>query len=129
MNALTREIVGRMARRYPKLAQRNDDDFFVKVQNEHWSVMMERYGFDLQVRSMELARVFFPEMFDEDGEFRNYDMRFAHCEIQLGNKVVRVLELKIRRDPEALMLYQWDDILPEILREIEIESNPQMDLF
>ena len=91
--------------------------------------MLDQFGFDLQVRAFELAKVFFPEMFDEDGEYRNYDVRFSHCETQLTQKITRVLEAKIKRHPESYMLYDWKEILPEIVRRIQRENNPQMELF
>ncbi len=130
MNEFTQEIVERVARNHPKLARADYHfEFDSEVIAEHWRVMMDTFGYDLQVRVSRLALVFFPHLFDEDGDWAYMSPYFRVCQEQLLHKVKRVLESKIRRHPEQWMLYKWDGILPEILDKIDREKKPQMNLF
>ena len=124
MNELTREIVTKVAKENKPQARKGGFGFDSLVMSAHWDYILLEFGVDLKQRALDLWRLFHPDHFEKDGGdyfLRDYLAPFGDLEIEISERVTRVLVRKVNREPE-LSLDHWGDLAERI-------SNPQMELF
>lgn len=121
MNEITQTVVAQAARDHKAEAKRNGEKFTHLVQVYHWDEIINRAGWQLKSRALQIWEWFHPELF-VDGILDDGAGPWAFdVDVALSRLVVRVLERKIKRDPE-LKLEDWGDLPQRV-------ADPQLRMF
>jgi len=112
MNEITRKLVVQTARKYPREADRNGDEFLIKLQSAYNDLVVNELVVPLWFRIQSLWKVFHPEHFDGEGFLVN-----ELIEKFLSESVSKIVDRICSRPDLKYILSDYGDLPRQI-------SNP-----